>query len=228
MINKNDREQICAYIDEQLTVSEKADFETRLAEESQLQELFIQFKQADLAYRQATDEHTLSPPPEQVMALLEPAQSNKVSLFRAWPIAASLAAITITVALLTTEFNDRDNIKVAIFAALDNTPSSTLIWLDESHSNSMLINLSFKHRNGQYCREFVLDKQGQASRQVACKDQQWNIEVTLPSAPLIQHEAYLPAGDSQNSEIEDYLNQSMQGDGFNLLQEQDLIQKNWK
>ena len=227
MLINNDEELVCAYLDNQLTASEKAEFEKRLEVENHLQALLIQFKQADQTYIQADEAQIQSPMPEHILSLLQPAKPKSQSVFRRWPIAASVAAIAITTALLTIQSNDTDS-ELAKFNALDTSPSSELIWLDEKQQTSMLISLSFQHNNGQYCREFLLDTQGQATRQIACKDQQWKIEVTAPAASLRQNEAYMPAGEVQNNKIEDFLNQSMQGDGLDQNQEQELISRKWQ
>lgn len=227
MIIKNDEEMVCAYLDNQFSGADKSAFEQRLKEESELQALVKRFRQADQAYEKACNEPLQSPIPDKVLSLLKAAQPDKPGLFRAWPIAATVAAVAITTSLVTTQFNN-DDIELVMFNVLEQEPSANLIWLDEKHTSSMLVKLSFQHKNGQYCRDYVVEKQGVASRQIACKDQQWKIMLQAPSTTLNKNEAYLPAGEQQNAEIEDYINLSIQGDGLDLKQEQALIKQKWQ
>ncbi len=226
MTIKNDKERVCAYLDNQLTTSEKSDFEKRLSEESHLQALLNQFKEVDQAFRQANEKQNMSPVPDSVLSLLQPEEAQQRRALRPWLIAASVAVIAFIAVLTSTQ--SYDDIEISMLNALDKTPSSNLVWLNEKKSISMLITLSFQHINGQYCREFVLDRQGQATRQIACKDQQWIIELKVPTAPLRVNEAYIPATEATNAQVEDYLNQSMLGDGMDQSQEQTLISQKWQ
>jgi hypothetical protein len=149
-----------------------------------------------------------------------------------WPLAAAasvLAALGLTLMLSgnnqqgSLPGNDR-----TVAAALD-TLSSGDDWKTLADGRELRPVLTFAHRDGQWCREYLLRDQARDVRAVACReDGSWVTQAAGYESYLDSTSAYRPAGASDSAPVSVFISENAAGIALGRDQESALIADEWR
>lgn len=119
-----------------------------------------------------------------------------------------------------------------IFAALNDGASGVAVNIHSDTDRNLYLQpiLSFRSRDGGYCREFLMSDSVAATHSVACKSgEAWRINVAVRSPAIdLGKEAYRTASSSPDPLIDNYVGQIISGDAFDMETEKSLMAKDWK
>ncbi len=218
----NDFELISAYIDNQLSKEQTTEVEARLQSDAEFAALLADFQQADLKYMQSLDIGLQGEVPESILQKLNAPKKKPLALH--YGLAASLLAVAL---LFTTTFSfqSEDATKHWVHQALDSQPSNQ--WIQFEEGTGLWIALSFQHQDGRLCRDYIFQQGDNAQRLIACKGQQWGIEIQTETSPLSTTQGYRPANGEEQPEVEIFLDKHIQGAPFDAVQEQKAILQGW-
>lgn len=118
-----------------------------------------------------------------------------------------------------------------LFDVLERTPSLTAAALDTAGETTAMPLMSFRAKEGGYCREFQVASATAHSRNVACKDNSgWLIKVTVASAgpAPAANGGFTPASTQENALVDSTVLGLMAGDALDRKGEQTLIDHGWR
>ncbi|KJS08810.1 MAG: hypothetical protein VR73_04315 [Gammaproteobacteria bacterium BRH_c0] len=228
-------QQLSAFLDSELDEHEMAALREALAMDEALADRLAELALVDtvVASAYATIDHR--PVPEAVTTLLSPAtgadnvvalpvwQRLRRSLQPQYAIAASLALLAVFgIARLIPDASQTDWQNVA--AVLETAPSGISHPLDAD--TAIKPRLTYKNRDGDYCRQFQLARSNGTEESIACrKDDQWQ-RVTTVYLPAVNDDAEYSAA-SGGSGLDAILDQSIADGPFDAQTEESLISSDW-
>ncbi|SFD57646.1 anti-sigma factor family protein [Pseudoalteromonas denitrificans] len=223
MLPEQDHLLISAFLDGELSLEESACFKQRLLKEPALNQQYQVLKSLDQNLKSAFSEIESDPIPEALSNLLEN-EKPKTEVWQFMAMAASLVVVSL-ISFLGYQFSLQEHISVALNQALETRPSMEVAQLNEE---SQFIALqSFRHTNGNICREYVIKAQSMQEHSVACKIQKsWQVQVKKQTK-ILDLEHYITATGSQGKIIEPYLKKVAKGQALNVDEELKLISRNW-
>jgi len=227
MTQNTDDELICAYIDNQLSPVDRQTFQSRLQESAQLRARLAQFESVDAACLAAVDNAIDSPIPDKVSELLKPKSAKSSVFVKGLGLAASLAVISLALVFIYTDRPAQD-LQYVIQQTLERTPSTKTSSLGTANNTQMYIHLSFRHKDGRFCREYSVLDEHSATRNIACKSSTWEVLLTKQDRVALVQPQFQLASEARPAEIENFLDTNMQGDGLNEQQEQIKITQGWQ
>lgn len=149
-----------------------------------------------------------------------------------WPLAAAasvLAALGLTLMLSGNDpqgslpGNDR-----TVAAALNSLPSGD-DWNTLADGRELRPVLTFAHRDGQWCREYLLRDQARDVRAVACRENgSWVTQAAGYESYLDSTSAYRPAGASDTAPVSVFISENAAGIALGRDQESALIADEWR
>jgi hypothetical protein len=116
-----------------------------------------------------------------------------------------------------------------LYRLLEITPSAEVINLPEEHAALRAI-LTFRAKDGRFCREFEILAGSRGSTGVACRDKgKWHAEVLMSAAAAPPSDNYYtPAGDSDEPAVADVVNRLIQGDPLGAQEEARVLASGWE
>ncbi len=243
-------ERLSAYLDGELPPEEAAEIEAALARAPELAARLDRLRQADeLAARalHAIDERPL-PPAVEALLTARPEAPLLRPLF--WRQAARPLALAASIALLigfaagylaAAQFGASAPVfaiaeaslgEIAhtqpLFPVLETTPSGTrraLAGLDLEATPT----LSFRAKDGRYCREMLVTGRDLARRGIFCRSTAgtWQA-LALVAAPGADATAYAPAADTGAALLDRSISDLVAGAPLDAAAERQLIEKGWR
>lgn len=149
-----------------------------------------------------------------------------------WPLAAAatvLAALGITLMMSNPSpqggFPGNDRL---VSSALDTVPSGD-DWTTLDDGRELRSVLTFAHRDGQWCREFLLRNTDRDVRAVACReDGRWVTQAAGYESYLDSTTAYRPAGAADSAPVSVFISENAAGIALGRQQETNLIASGWR
>jgi hypothetical protein len=118
-----------------------------------------------------------------------------------------------------------------LYRLLESTASADVINVPEQDA-AMRAVLTFRAKDGRFCREFEVLASSEGSTGIACRDQDgWHAEVMLSAAVAPPNSNYYtPAGDAQSAEaaVAEVAERLMEGDPLSAEQEARVLASGWR
>ncbi len=211
MINDQDIEQISAYLDGELSSEESTRFKARLLAEPALRAEYDALKGNDDLLRGFAARSDAAPP----VMYPELRQDSKQPGRLTWGLVASVVMVMVVASFLRNEETSSINDALATTLSGDRF---------ETEAGFIEPQMTFKHANGQYCREFVT----QDSRAVACKAaRDWVVLMSVPEAGQVDDGYYQPASNG-TQKVDSFISGNMTGDAYDHADEAELIEAGWQ
>ncbi|MFQ5346351.1 MAG: hypothetical protein ACE5ED_00720 [Rhodothalassiaceae bacterium] len=249
----NDRvisdERLGAYLDGELPAHEAADIAAALARSPELAARLARLRDADRLAARALHAIDDRPLPPVVAAMLAPGAGTPVLRPRFWRAAARPLALAASIALLVgfgagfllhARFGtgapastiaaaslgeiDRDQ---PLFAVLETTPSGTRKLL-AGLGIEATPTLSFRAKDGRYCREMLIAGRDLARRGLFCRGPGgvWRA-LAMVTAPAADETAYVPAADPATALLDRAISARIAGAPLDAAEERRLIEEGW-
>lgn len=215
-MKKSDSELISAFLDNELSELELASFKKRLQEDVRFADDFTQYSENDLALKLQASVIDGTPVPESIMNLLaeseqktQTSDSNIVQL-ASWKhpkwlsIAASFLIVTLVTPMLWYANTQNDQ---SLASVLSSEVSGQTVTLEAGKIVALV--MSFKDRQGNFCREYRLSQADGSEQTIACNiDGTWQTQIS-DAILLDNRQAYQTASSSSSEKIEAWLDENM-------------------
>lgn len=249
-------EKLSAYIDGELALNEIEAIDKALNSDAALAARLAEMKRPDRLIAAAYGEIDKDPMPDRVMDLLRAAPGHAksdngkkiirfpfqqfVSLPQQWatPIAAAVAlAIGVGVGVQFISDNSpeqRENILLAgvidaaspVHQALDSVPSSEAYSLN---GGSITPVLTFKSREGDFCREFSVTSDAVTNRAVACRvNDQWVVQFAMVSDRNMDPGSFSTASAAASPAFDGFVDELMGDEPLASDDEAAIIKRQWR
>ena len=231
-MKKSDSEIISAFLDNELSELEVANFKKRQQEDVLFANEFAEYSENDLALKQHVSLIDNVPVPESIMNLLTEPEQDKVAsnsnVFqlagRTHPKWLSIAASFLIIAFLAPVFwysSNQDSPSLAYI--LSSEVSGQTIALDGNARVALV--MSFKDRQGNFCREYRLSQSTGSEQTVACNiNGKWETQVSDRIQAAVS-QAYQTASSASSAEIERWLDENMVDIPFSTQMERKSLAK---
>lgn len=230
-MKEQDFELLSQYLDGELGPVDSAALKQRLAEDRELSGTLERLRMQNERIRDAfanTDKA-----PAKICALLEQ-DSNVVALPRrtarpAWHYAVAASLVAAAGLLLTPNWNQQSDGDALLAQVLEQTPSMASGWETLGDGRQVRPVLSFRHRDGNWCREYLLSSSDGSSRGVACRSgASWQTMIIADAEIPGDSSAYRPAGAGDAQPVARYLAEQADGIALSAAEEAELIANDWK
>lgn len=117
-----------------------------------------------------------------------------------------------------------------LYSVLESTPSAEVLNIS-AESAAVRAVLTFRAKDGRFCREFEVLALAQGSTGIACRDSQgeWRAEVLLSAAAAPSDSNYYsPAGGSEEPAVAGVAERLIQGDPLSAQEEARLLSSSWR
>jgi hypothetical protein len=248
-LNDRDFELLSQLVDGELDAHSRQTLERRLAAEPALASALAALHGLNSDLREALHRHPGVPP--RIEDLLragsatsfgggkvlpfpgQPAAQEPPRGWRRWPLAAA-ASVVLAAALAMQLLQPTDPASglpgndQRVAAALDTQPSGEG-WTDLGDGRALQPVLTFAHRNGHWCREFLLRGGEHDWRAVACRTGQgWSTQAAGLESYLDGSDAYRPAGAVDSAPVAVFISQNAADIALDRDQENALIATGWR
>ena len=255
MMNDDEKQAISAYLDGEMTASEKTLFEQKLAGCPEMQARLERYQALNDELSATFSDIQYDPVPESIASLLkDPQNEDKVEFIQNHPkttlwktrnlqIAASLSIVIGASSWLGLRHIPHEDPSLSSYGIVEQTfitQSKVAAVLGSTHSGevykfdgdgqlTLKPILSFKTSGGYFCREYFLSDHNKHYHNVAClQDNVWSQQVTteLAYSPVTQH--YQAASDINSDTVNDFIDTHIKGDVLEQIEEKLLIQSEWR
>lgn len=231
-------EDLCAFLDGELSKEKADEIREQLIEDEQLAERIEAFAMVDTQLNETYSKINEQPLPEALEAMLkshsegaaEPEQtpaSNVVRLsarqrFQRW-VPRMAACVTFAVGYGIAAFNQPSTDK-DLQVAMSTTPSGNIAVVNQAQ---VKINFSFENADGAFCRQYTVNETASTSENIACLEStgRWQHIAKIPTANKSPSGEYATA--SANKVIDNVLDDMMVNGVLDLENESTLILNNW-
>lgn len=249
-IDDRDLELLSQMIDGELDPAARAALERRLAGEASLRDTLASLQALNSALRAAAQRHPGVPPQVEDLLRKQPqastaaGEAGKVLPFPgtpsaaqprrpAWPLA--LAASLLLVAGATWIALERGTADSTLPGddrlvgdVLESAPSGSS-WRKLGDGRAVQPVLTFAHRDGTWCREFLLRDGGQDWRAVACRSgDRWQTQAVGREAYLEGGAGYRPAGAGDAAPVALFISENAADIALDRQRETSLIERGWE
>jgi anti-sigma factor RsiW len=253
MLTEQDLEQLSQYVDGELPAAERTHLERRLAGEPELAGQLQAMRNLNTTLRSVMLDRSVVPDDilesiaresaaeqpggrqattAKVLAFPAPAPAAAPTRARYWPVAAAASVLAAVAVVLMSNGpaqqsglpgNDR-----IVSTALDSLPSGDS-WTELNDGRELRPVLTFAHRDGTWCREFLLRGGEQDVRAVACREaERWVTQAAGYESYLDSTNAYRPAGASDSAPVSVFISENATGIALGRDEESTLIREGWR
>lgn len=252
-------EQLSAYLDGMLDEADVRALEAALENDPGAGLRLVRMARNDRSLKQHFREAARRPVPEAISAMLEPAPRQERSWWsglaerltswsatpaplQAMGAVAVLAVVGIGVLTMFdpgAPFNGAPR-QAAVVRALPSTSSEVSRFLDEQPSGEALsldgsgralVDMSFQHADGRYCRQYrvVLGEASSSIAAIACRSgSEWQeVLIQRVDNPIAESGMFQTASGQGSSIIDGYIREYAEGDIMVGKSEAELIERNW-
>lgn len=238
----NDYELLSQYIDGELPSGAADQLRQRLTQEPDLQLSLERMAAVDQSLQMAFSGPGSERVPAQVTELLQPASAEVIPFptrqgrsGRGFAIAASLVAACGLVLTQTwqngvTGESESKGGDVLLSQVLEQSPSRGDGWENLADGRQFRAVLSFPHKSGHWCREYLMSEGSGHSRGIACRTEgNWVAHISVPDQSLNGSiTEYRPAGANNPNSIADFIDSFSNDIPLNTSQEAELIADGWE
>ncbi|MEH6569709.1 MAG: hypothetical protein V7709_11565 [Halioglobus sp.] len=238
-MSTSDHEILSQYLDGELGASQVQQLERRLGQEPGLRSQLERLQSVNASLVSAFDIPGADTVPASVTRMVTDSGNSNVIAFPqrhkaglGFAVAASLLAAS---GLL---FFDQSqpgvpagtSIDTLLVQELENTPSRGDGWNLLADGRKMRPVLSFQRVDNTWCREYMLETQGQQWHGVACRSEtQWTTAVLSPAEGLGSSAAeFRPASAGDTDQVQDFVDSQALDIALSLKREAQLIKDGWK
>lgn len=235
-VTAQDYELLSQYLDRELTAIAAQQLEQRLRIEPALNVSFLQLQALQTRLQHSVDTVGTTGIPGHITALLQAEPLRIVPLPHrrtmgwSYALAASLV-IAASGALISQwgQLSGQSDPDAALWLALDNSPSRSAGWESLADGRQIRPVLSFEHKSGDWCREYLLTDNDGSWHGVACRgDDGWAttalVATDIPGSPG----EYRPAGANDSVEVVNFIDQNAAGIPLDANQEAAMIAQEWR
>lgn len=239
-VSTEDFEQLSAYLDGALDSHRQEVLEARLSREPELRTVLQDLQSLQQQLRapllKAADPEAV---PGRIRGLLAPAKdkvvpfpSRRGGYWRArglprFAVAASLVAALGL--LLLPQWQDSTPAGSSFSTALETLPSGADGWQQLDDGSRIRPLLSFPHRDGGWCREYLLADGDQQQHGIACRQQGgWETQVAVTRAAADESAAYRPASAGDSDPIAGWVDQNAADIALGAREEAEVIDNRWQ
>jgi negative regulator of sigma E activity len=235
-------EQLSAFLDAELTSSDMEtvrealelndDIVMRLAELSQVDQWVVENAEIMdakpvpdklIKFAQRIDEEQRQPNTVSNVVNLSKWKQVKTKIIMPMSAAASVV-LAVTVGIATMTYQGDQTISSEIVEVLDSSISGNTSLIADNIS--VKAQLSFTNQNGDFCRQYVLNKSQATSTNIACKENNsWRVHATIQT-DSVNTQNYQTAGKEQS--LEKIIDSMITGAPLNREQEQNAISNQWQ
>lgn len=254
-MNEKDQQLLSAYTDGELSNDQACEFERRLKEDVQLQQLLEQYQSVNTLVGRCFDSIMHEPLPESISNVLcskpvacvkkaediSQSRARRRLKFAPLQIAASLVlAIVIGSFVINEHFNTSGGTHSVLAGlgvsekllseSLESTPSQHEVLLQGPKGVTFSPLSSYLTQNKQYCREFSLAAEQAMYHGVSCREGKgWQTKkiVAVRSANE-QSDGYVTASGDSGMGLDYYIDNHIHGIPFGREEEQQLIDRQWQ
>lgn len=230
---EQDYELLSQYLDRELSPSAAQLLEQRLETEPQLKARLCGLQSLQRQIQHAYSGIDAEAVPQRITALLQDAPVRIVPLphkrVMNWGFALAASLVVAVAATQLAQWERSAGVDAALSVALENTPSQASGWMTLADGRNVRPVLSFQHKTGNWCREYLVAEAGASWHGVACRgDKGWSTAV-LASADLVDSGAeYRPAGADDSTEVADFIDLHAADIPLDAAGEADLIAREWQ
>ena len=240
-------EVLMAYADGELDSEMREQIEDAMTKDPDIARRIASHKALREAMRSSFDPVLQEPVPERLTAAARANSRSRPSArvvplrrpstaARAWPKWAAIAASFVLGALVlqfgsdlhtSVSVTERDG-QLLASGALEQALSGQLSTNQDAQA-PVQIGVSFRSKNGNYCRTFQL-REATALAGLAChEDAQWRVEILARAdASLTRNPEYRPAGSALPSSVIQAVNESIAGEALDANAEADARKRQWR
>jgi len=236
-ISEQDYQLLSQYLDHELPLPANRELEQRLASEPQLQAALQQLQATDNQLKSIFAAAQLKNVPARIVAMLDKAPSNVVSLPQRrvanWGFALAASLVVATSAVLLSQYGQGPagiaGTDQLLAASLEQSSSRGEGWDNMEDGRQFRSVLSFQSNDGHWCREYLLSAGQTGWHGVACrKEGHWVQEVQVAASMTDASSHYRPASASDSGQIADFIDRSSADIALDRNQEAALIARQWQ
>ncbi len=230
-------EQLSAFLDAELPGTEMEALRDALAEDGALADRLAALAAADAAVVRAYGKIDNEPLPESVQGLLARAdarddrapssrQSQTRLLAMPWPRAAVAAGIALVVGLgLGQNWDTPATTWTEVAAVLEQQPSGQSYPLSEDAR--VKPRLTYRDQQGDYCRQYVLSRDGSTEEAIACRREgSWEPVLTIHRENVREAGPYRTA--TGGSPLDSFIDRTLNEGPLDRSGERNAIQRQWQ
>lgn len=224
-----DYELLSQYLDGELSATATSELRLRLMAEPELRAHYDRMRKVNADVHDTFNAPGSDAVPQRITQLLQ-SDSSANKRRAGWGFAVAASLLAATGLLMNPEQAADSAADTVLTAALDNTPSRGDGWETLSDGRKLRPVLSFAHRDGSWCREYMLLQDDQSWRAVACRSAgQWTDSLRIAS-PAMQDSSteYRPAGAGDIDKINAFIATHEAGIALSRKQEAEQISANWQ
>jgi len=209
-----DYELLSRYLDRELSPADASSLERRLASEPELQRGFERMGAVQRRLRGAFRHLDKEPVPDRITALLQggpvqiqslPHRMQAPQRYASWGLAVAASLVVAISATLISRPGQQagsptGGVDAVLAKALESTPSRGSGWETLEDGRALRPVLSFQHKTGNWCREYLVTAGDDSWHGVACRDDRGWATAVLAAEELADSSAeYRPAGASDST-----------------------------
>jgi hypothetical protein len=234
-MNEQDYELLSQFIDDELDRAQAQALRERLLAEPALRAELDRMKTVNDRVTGAFASPEAGEVPPALLARVRgavPARRNT----RHWGMAVAASVVAAAALLLAPQWRQADQRPDGTPAAdallaqvLENSVSRGEGWDTLADGRRVRPVLSFPDRDGAWCREYLLTRDSDTFRGVACRHGgRWQTEVLASAEHAGEGDAYRPAGAGGGDQVSSYIDARGGGIPLSLGEEAELIARNWQ
>jgi len=240
-MTNQDYQLLSQYLDGELSASTAQELRLRLIAEPELRASLEHLQKVNNRVKSAFDIPGADAVPARIVQMVENAETRSGQKFRqgragwAMAIAASLVAAIGLLLIPDPGQQSGDNIvdlasQDALLAhVLEHSPSRGAGWDVLADGRRVRPLLSFPHAQGSWCREYLMSRENNHWRGVACRsDGRWLTAVHSTEDVTSSTDEYRPAGSSESSEVATFIATHSADIALSQSEEADLIARRWQ
>jgi len=252
-MKEQDYEQLSQYLDGELASPEAQALRRRVLAEPELRAALDKMRKINDEVQSAFDLPGADRVPPSIAARLSAAESRQtgtvttpagsavatlVAAPAPWKMALAATLVAAAGVLMVPDWQEtsRQDSSVGVptsdllSSTLEGTPSRADGWDTMQDGRQVRAVLSFASRSGSWCREYLIKDAANASRGVACRDNdgQWKTVAYAVTELNVTTNDYRPAGAGDSDQIASYIDIHAQDIPLSRQQERDLIAKHWQ
>lgn len=239
-MTEQDYELLSQYLDHELTETAAADLEQRLAADAQLKAGLERLRMDNERLKQAFSAPGLETVPAGIIALVERDAQPAIAPLphrhtAGWGFALAASLVVAASALLINQWNPTANrpstpaTDSMLSGVLEQAPSGGSGWEKLADGRQARPILSFKSKDGAWCREYLVSGADGYSQGVACRSNgAWVTRVVAAAQAPGTPSEYRPAGSTGPDQVADFIAAQAAGIALGREQERELISRHWR
>ena len=236
-MNDQDYELLSQYLDGELPAAAALELKQRLLQEPQLRAEYEAMRKVNRSVQQAFSSAASTEVPAKVARLLQPAPATALpgrQPRNAWGLAVAASLVAVCGLVLSQNWLNTGSAPVPgdilLSEALEQSQSRGDGWESLADGRQFRAVLSFPHKTGSWCREYLMAEDSGHSRGIACRTEgKWITHISVPGQEPGNDSAdqYRPAGAASPDVIGGFMSDYAGDIPLDASQEAALIAEGW-